>query len=138
MCARALVRGVLQVGSRRSGSSEVAHSSARHSSGAKQSTAEDHGRRKGKDLTCGPFLSAGVALARFAGLRAGAGVVVADRAREKRAAGEERVLGHAANGPGSGECGCGLGCVSCWARRERVGRATAEGSEGEWAGLGLG
>ena len=31
-----------------------------------------------------------------------------------------------------------LGCVSCWARGERVGRATAEGSEGEWAGLGLG
>ena len=66
MCARALVRGVLQVGSRRSGSSEVAHSSARHSSGAKQSTAEDHRRRKGKDLTRGPFSSAGAALARFA------------------------------------------------------------------------
>ena len=78
------------------------HSVAKRSSGAKQSMAEDHGRRKGKDLTCGPFLSAGVALARFAGLRAGAGVVVADRARERQAASEERVLGHAANGLGSG------------------------------------
>jgi len=126
------------VRARGSSCEQAVHSAAKRSSGVKQSTAEDHGRRKGKDLTCGPFLSAGVALARFAGLWAGAGVVVADRAREKRAAGEERVLGLAANGPGSGECVCGLGRVSCWARGERVGRATAEGSEGEWAGLGLG